>query len=214
MKLTTSQSLLFVSLLASVDSFSLNDIKSNTVRLYSTEKDATAQDALERTAAHLKKLKGSYSVQPSNPDDPPDPLGVEREKLYQVYIKKPANILKELLKERKLPRNGRKPDLARRLAAYDLSELYGDDNRDYSENVVEIVSEEMLKVDDPSFVLSRFAGIPISQAAGKALVRANFLNPSPIQAAAIPTLINGESLVLHAETGSGKVGCLFCCQSL
>lgn len=188
----------------------------------STEKDSAAQDALERTASHLKKLQGRNNnnlsgIQSStllaDPDAPPDPLGVEREKIYQTYVQKPANTLKEILKERKLPRNGRKPDLARRLAEDDLVQLYGQpDENDiigFAEDNLN-PKEAMMELDDTdndeasSFRLSKFAGIPLSVAAGTALVRANFLHPSPIQAAAIPALAKGESVVLHAETGSGK----------
>lgn len=182
-------------------------LASSTNRLYDKEQDSSAaQDALARTAAHLKKLQRVPKA--VNPDDPPDPLGIEREKIYQDYIQKPANILKDILKERKLPRNGRKPTLARRLAEYDLLQLYGEPEEYELESIAGskvLGSEEMFVVDDePKMPLSQFAGIPISPAAGNALARANFVRPSPIQAAAIPSLARGESLVLHAETGSGK----------
>ena len=190
---------------------SVTNIKHNLgTSLYArTEKDSAAQDALERTAAHLKKLQGAVQA-PNSDDGPPDPLGVEREKICQSYIQMPANTLKEILKERKLPRNGRKPDLARRLAEYDLRQLYGEPNEYDTGAAVHALleevkpSDEMFKIDDPSFILSEFAGIRLSPVAGKALARANFLRPSPIQAAVIPALAKGESLVLHAETGSGK----------
>eukprot|EP00977_Amphora_coffeiformis_P020626 scaffold8374_cov175-Amphora_coffeaeformis.AAC.65 len=190
---------------------SIPNIKQNlATSLYArTEKDSVAQDALERTAAHLKKLQGVVQA-PNSDDGPPDPLGVEREKICQRYIQMPANTLKEILKERKLPRYGRKPDLARRLAEDDLRHLYGEpDEYDAGAAVHALLegvkpSDEMFQNDDSSFTLSKFAGIRLSLVAGEALARANFLKPSPIQAAAIPALVKGESLLLHAETGSGK----------
>lgn len=206
-----STSLIFLLLLGSIDSlrsFSLSIVSFRThqTRLHSsTEKDSAAQDALERTASHLKRLQGSYSGKSLKPEEPSDSLSIEKEQIYQDYIQNPANSLKEILKERGLPRNGRKPDLARRLAEDDIRQLYGDEE---DIKVVQfssdIMAEKVVKMGGPSFVLSQFAGIPLSEAAGTALVQANFLEPSPIQAAAIPSLVNGESLVLHAETGSGK----------
>lgn len=190
---------------------SLPNIKKNLVTSLHArvEKDSAAQDALERTAAHLKKLRGAVQVSSSD-DSPPDPLGVEREKICQRYIQMPANSLKDILKQRKLPRNGRKPDLARRLAEDDLRQLYGESD-DYNagasvHHLLEDVKppEQMFQNDDPSVMLSKFAGIRLSPVASEVLARANFLKPSPIQAAAIPALVKGESLLLHAETGSGK----------
>lgn len=172
-------------------------------RLSSTEKDGAAQDALERTAAHLQKLQGSVAVSRADPDAPPDPLGVEREKIYQEYLQNPANTLKQMLKERKLMRTGRKPDLARRLAVDDLRQLYGDPDKDALPEVP-LSFPGIDEGDGPTEVMAEFSGIPLSTAAGAALVRANILKPSPIQAAAIPALSKGEPLVLHAETGSGK----------
>jgi hypothetical protein len=46
--------------------------------------------------------------------------------------------------------------------------------------------------------------VVLSKAAGRALGRANFHTPSPIQRASIPLQIKGENVILHAETGSGK----------
>lgn len=210
MRRRSSQGLLVGTLLASFDavhSFLLPNLPDSAVTShYSTEKDSAAQDALERTAAHLKKLNGSYSVQTSSSTGPPDPLGAEREKIYQVYIKQPANSLKEILKERKLPRYGRKPDLARRLAEDDVLKLYGEPDFEAGPVAAGVMNalDSSSNDRDSSFQLAEFAGIPISSAAGKALARAKFLRPSPIQQAAIPALASGESLVLHAETGSGK----------
>jgi hypothetical protein len=183
-----------------------------TTRLFSTGADAT-EAALQRTAAHLEKLR-QQTVTVSD-DDPPDPLGVERESRYREYLQQSANSLKVLLKERKLVRTGNKPDLARRLVQDDLETNYGS-----SEGKEEIDGEKLLvSTDDDSSmdadanglqppskgrILSRFAGLDLSATAGGALGKANFVRPSPIQAAAIPALARGESLILHAETGSGK----------
>ncbi|EEC44865.1 predicted protein, partial [Phaeodactylum tricornutum CCAP 1055/1] len=50
-----------------------------------------------------------------------------------------------------------------------------------------------------------FATLRLSPAAGRALGRAQFDTPTPIQAEALPRLARQrESLLLHAETGSGK----------
>lgn len=178
-----------------------------TTRLFSTTGADPSEAALQRTAAHLEKLR-QQTVTVSD-DDPPDPLGVERETRYRQYLAQSANALKDQLKERKLTRTGNKPDLARRLVQDDLETNYGS-----SEGKQEIDGEKFLvSTDDdadadeaPSEdrVLSRFAGLYLSPTAGAALGKANFVRPSPIQAAAIPSLAQGESLILHAETGSGK----------
>jgi hypothetical protein len=90
-----------------------------TTRLFSTGADAS-EAALQRTAAHLEKLKQRQSTVTVSDDNPPDPLGVERETLYREYLELPSNELKRILKERKLVRTGNKPVLARRLVDDDL----------------------------------------------------------------------------------------------
>uniref|UniRef100_A0A7S3A3J3 RNA helicase n=1 Tax=Rhodosorus marinus TaxID=101924 RepID=A0A7S3A3J3_9RHOD len=49
-----------------------------------------------------------------------------------------------------------------------------------------------------------FGGIQIDSAVSEALARRNVRDPSPIQRAALARLSNGETAVLHSETGSGK----------
>jgi hypothetical protein len=181
-------------------------IIAQTTRLYSTTGVDPSEAALQRTAAHLEKLR-QRTVTVSD-DDPPDPLGVERETRYRQYLAQSANALKDQLKERKLTRTGNKPDLARRLVEHDLETNYGS-----SEGKDEIDGEKLLVSTDDDVdvdgdgtssedrVLSRFAGLYLSPTAGAALGKANFVRPSPIQAAAIPSLAQGESLILHAETG-------------
>ncbi|OEU11844.1 hypothetical protein FRACYDRAFT_165958, partial [Fragilariopsis cylindrus CCMP1102] len=44
----------------------------------------------------------------------------------------------------------------------------------------------------------------LSETAGKALGKAQFTTPTPIQKNGLPLMMKGESVVLHAETGSGK----------
>ena len=171
-----------------------------------------AHDALEKTASHLEKLKRQRQIpQVEDDDGPDDPFSAEREKLYREYLLQAANSLKVELKTRKLPRNGRKPDLAMRLAEDDLRAIYGEAITGEEEDDVSL---KQLVADDEKFnemqekeVFERlvtFAGLKLSHTAGDALGRAGFTKPSPVQAAAIPRLIRGESCVLHAETGSGK----------
>ena len=49
-----------------------------------------------------------------------------------------------------------------------------------------------------------FADLPVSPALLATLVELNFTTPTPIQAAAIPLLLDGRDLVGQARTGSGK----------
>ena len=52
-----------------------------------------------------------------------------------------------------------------------------------------------------------FGTLKLSDAASNALTRAQFTSPTPIQSKALPLMVNGEDLILHAETGSGKTLC-------
>jgi hypothetical protein len=180
--------------------------------LCSSKSDPLAQDALEKTASYLEKLKEQRQAPKIDENGPYDPLSVEREKLYRQYLLQAANSLKVELKTRKLPRNGRKPDLAMRLAADDLRKIYGESIKGEED---EDVPFKQLIADDDKFndmqetkiVVERlidFAGLKLSPVAGDALSWAKFFKPSPIQTAAIPRLVRGASCILHAETGSGK----------
>lgn len=214
---------------------------------------ATPANALERTAAHLEKLqkqqrhirggsrngnRGNRAVdeivqQYKNNAVPPDPLGDERERLYQTYLVQPASELKAELKRRQLPQKGNKPDLARRLASDDLvaayglvehgkGDLHGSDDDDDDDDLLLSGSLSAVPAGHPPLRdaaapppvqrRSLFAGLSLSTAAARALTRAKFAQPSPIQAAAIPVLQAGESCVLHAATGSGA--CYFVNASL
>ena len=53
-------------------------------------------------------------------------------------------------------------------------------------------------------IMKTFAGLRLSETAGRALGKAQFDTPTPIQRKGLPGLFKGESAVLHAETGSGK----------
>ena len=189
---------MFLSLSLSAKAFNSLNLKpqhsssSFGTRLYDAEPQISAQVALERTASHLEKLK-----QKSN-----DPLS-EEEQLYQSYIQRPANSLKEELKQLGLPRNGRKPDLAKRLAEHGIKQKHATPGEEESQ-MLQQQMEEAWRNDEDVLPLERFAGIKLSLAAGKSLASARFDAPSPIQEAAIPPLAGGESAILHAETGSGK----------
>lgn len=175
------------------------------VALSRKEKDIFTQEALQRTAAHLERLKRQHPRQP--PPPPPtmdeDPFAQEREELYRKYIMQSANTLKSQLKGRGLLQTGRKPVLAARLAEYNLQIEYGIQT---SENV-----DDHGKIDIPGkdvehtyLPIHNFAGMQLSEAAANALGSASFDTPSPIQKEAIPALLRRESAILHAETGSGK----------
>ena len=125
----------------------------------------------------------------------------ERETLYNEYIQQAANALKIQLKTYGLPRTGRKPDLAARLVEYEMNKKYAL----FTEEEVAVEAVETPWKEKPDKAPIRtFAGLSLSAAAGKALGNADFGEPSPIQAGAIPHLARGGSAILHAQTGSGK----------
>lgn len=172
----------------------------------SSSAEAAASRALERTASQLKRLQKSSRVSPPIEEsiavDGGDSITVDDpEELYESYIGQPANALKQQLKERKLPTKGRKPDLAQRLVDYELRIARGFDE---NEEVVAWEPSSQENAGDGASVIGTFAGLRLSPAASKALGKANFKNPSPIQKSVIPLHCDGESLILHAETGSGK----------
>ena len=90
--------------------------------------DVSAEEALERTKAHLERLKQrvprkkSGTVDNSTQDlHPQQKQSIALETLYGQYILQSANSLKQELKSRRLNNKGRKPDMARRLAQHDLA---------------------------------------------------------------------------------------------
>jgi hypothetical protein len=155
--------------------------------------------ALERTVSQLERLR----LQGPRNGDGKDNFDAGVESLIFEYLREAANTLKQELKARNLPTRGRKPDLARRLAEYDMQQKTG-------RVPVDIITEWNPATtqdggdEESSKPLTSFCGLHLSKAAGAALGKANFKNPSPIQLAAIPRQANGESIIIHAQTGSGK----------
>jgi ATP-dependent RNA helicase DeaD len=56
----------------------------------------------------------------------------------------------------------------------------------------------------PTLTQPAFADMPLHASLHKALTEMNFTEPSPIQAAAIPVLIDGDDVIGLAQTGTGK----------
>ena len=52
--------------------------------------------------------------------------------------------------------------------------------------------------------MNRFTELPLSQALQEQLARANFITPTPVQAAAIPPALEGQDVLATAQTGTGK----------
>ncbi|CAB9511619.1 RNA helicase DBP8 [Seminavis robusta] len=181
--------------------------------LHSVSPDLSAEEALARTKAHLVKLQRRQPSTDNNNENnklhPQQRQSIAQETLYQEYILQSANSLKQELQSLRLNTKGRKPDLARRLAQYKILK-----DTQKEDNGVDVVEQGSLVTDhdtdsaattgDVPYPVS-FAGIPLSRTAATALHQAGFLKqPSPIQAAAIPAMDQGESILLHAPTGSGK----------
>jgi hypothetical protein len=125
------------------------------------------------------------------------------EELYETLIRQPANVLKEQLKERKLPTKGRKPDLAQRLVDYELK-IHRPPGEDEEEVIAWDPAVNAGDDKSSSSTVATFAGLRLSAAASKALGKAKFQTPTLIQKSVIPLHYSGESLIMHAETGSGK----------
>jgi superfamily II DNA/RNA helicase len=184
-----------------------------TTRLF----DVSAQEALEQTKRRLEEMQQQQQQPKRNSSI--DPRIDER---VREYLSFPANELKRELKSNGLPTKGRKPDLAKRLAEFEYldenpNEFFGDSIKDSDDsdpartkyldpkgdaNADTKVSTDGSQQQHP--VLDTFGGIPLSETAGKALGKARFDVPTPIQRKALPSLFKGQSAVLHAETGSGK----------
>lgn len=155
-------------------------------------------DPLEQTKKQLQKMSSTSE------------FDQDEEILYKKLIMKPASALKEELKSLRLQTKGRKPDLAKRLVEYYMENNQNDDDEEEEEEEEEmdmqVVTPEWNEGDSENIQpLRKFAKLPISKTAGYALAKANFLTPTPIQESALPLLSKDkESLILHAETGSGK----------
>ncbi|CAJ1962703.1 unnamed protein product [Cylindrotheca closterium] len=166
----------------------------------------SAKAALERTASHLERLKSREDIVSSGNANTDHAF----EALTREYLQRPANALKGELKKLRQPTKGGKPDLARRLAAYDIAKKtgvspVGNDNSEVKDwNPAEERKKGDTVVGEALGPIDTFCGLKLSKAASEALGKANFRAPSPIQEAAIPAQVNGESIIVHAETGSGK----------
>jgi len=161
---------------------------------------SSAQDALQRTALHLEKLKKKSEALKPRVDEQRESTGSET--LYRSLIQQSANSLKEQLKELGLSRRGRKPDLAERLVEYEMEKSKPAILRE--KELMKEQTESVWTEGTSDLPIGSFAGLPLSVTAGKALGSASFSLPSPIQEAAIKRLSSRESAILHAETGSGK----------
>eukprot|EP00526_Cylindrotheca_closterium_P005103 CAMPEP_0113633596 /NCGR_PEP_ID=MMETSP0017_2-20120614/17485_1 /TAXON_ID=2856 /ORGANISM="Cylindrotheca closterium" /LENGTH=623 /DNA_ID=CAMNT_0000544243 /DNA_START=92 /DNA_END=1963 /DNA_ORIENTATION=- /assembly_acc=CAM_ASM_000147 len=191
--------------LPNATSFSLSALpKTPSSTSLASSKPITEAAALERTASHLKRLK----LRDRNGSSGTLNADLNAEALIAEYLRLPANALKGELKKRSQPTKGKKPDLARRLAEYEIAVKTGvlisaDDNTEVKDWNP---AEERKKGDivESSGPIDTFCGLKLSQTASEALGKANFRAPSPIQRAAIPAQVNGESIIMHAQTGSGK----------
>ena len=169
-----------------------------------------AKDEMQKAAERLQRMK-SRSSSSAGHNDEHDEYAAERQEIFEELRLRPANDLKAELKSLHLKVSGRKLDLAQRLADYYIEQRQrdvgtsSDGTRNYDNND-EIDTIPAQQMDDaPLKPLTKFGGLlDLSSAAGTALSRAQFTKPSPIQAAAIPAIAQGENCILHAETGSGK----------
>lgn len=187
------------------------NIRSSSNHFASTNSDIIAEEeTYERTRKQLQVLAGQSSgssYEDNSKIENNDADVKEKEIMYQAFIKKPANDLKEELTKLKLSTKGRKPDLARRLVDHNFLIIDLDEKNNDSDDV-SIKQHLMEETDDANKPIKSFASIELSHAAGRALAIAGFTKPTKIQSSALPSLVNdGESLILHAETGSGKTLC-------
>ena len=193
----------------------------------SPERTEAVNEDIQRAAEQLRKMKSGpspsgrtrrqvddsgalLSLEEDGADDQ-DAYSAERRELFEELRLKPANDLKAELKSLHLKVSGRKPALAQRLADHYIEKRQFESSADASTNNDgrgdgEIGTVPAQQVEDsPLAPVTKFGGlVDLSPAAGTALARAQFTQPSPIQAAAIPALVRGENCILHAETGSGK----------
>ena len=196
--------------------------KPSSIMCFSASSTEDGIEALERAKKQFERM----TADPSDADD------FEAE--IREYARYPANTLKMELKNRGLPTKGRKPDLARRLAEFEYQQRTGivppsasynigsteappvlsklPTNDDKSKTVENVESgssshDEATKVQtiqQSTKAVTSFCGIKLSDAARDALTQAKFETPTPVQRDGIPLINQGESVLLHAETGSGK----------
>ena len=185
------------------------------------ESDTSEEVAFDRTRRLMKDGSNVSSYyENGNFSSAEDEKATEKETMYQHYVKKPANSLKEELKRLGLESKGRKPDLARRLVDYhfvanannvdDVVTDASDSFESTSDNELEVPLQwkKSSSQDAQHKPLRTFASLNLSETAGNALSSAGFLKPSNIQSVALPLLTQKrKSAILHAETGSGKTLC-------
>jgi hypothetical protein len=163
-----------------------------------------SNEALERVKNQLNKINQNAAAREGG--------GNDFDSIYREYAMLPANTLKMELKRLKLPQKGRKPDLAKRLAEYEMQLRTGkasaSENSKTADSSVKPWEDVQQGDDDDAAsvkkTISSFCGISLSKAGSEALTRASFQQASPIQHRSIPAIVSGESVILHAETGSGK----------
>lgn len=142
----------------------------------------------------------------------------ERKSKTEEYMDQSLVSLKGLLCKRLKRKSikGNKPALAKQLANLDLLDLYGESSLVEEDGDVLIVNDLELsrssvsKDTEEPMHLAEFAGLTdLSKSVGTALGLAQFYDATPTQKAVIPLIYEGKSVIVHAETGSGKVRILF-----
>jgi len=180
---------------------------------------SSSMDPLEDTKRQYERLtRGGTS--PPESEDGQEEFVADREALYGEFISYSANALKAQLKSYNLKTKGRKPDLATRLVEYVIDQQQqeepaeggggqGDEVEEKGEQETSQSTATNNRPPSPSSKTTyRFASLNLSPTASQALSSAQFTTPTPIQSLALPLLANSrQSLILHAETGSGKTLC-------
>jgi superfamily II DNA/RNA helicase len=194
--MNTLAAILLICCVIPISSFSIPVARASS-RNVCTLFSSSTEDPLEQTKKHLEKISGkTMDIYDSN-----DKNKEEKDAMYKSLVLKPANALKDDLASLKLSTKGRKPDLARRLVDYHFAKSPSDDIEERNDIQTPLT---MFDANDDVKPLKTFASFVLSDAAAMALAKAGFTSPTPIQASALPLLKKGESLILHAETGSGK----------
>jgi len=164
----------------------------------------------------FRKPKSSPSSLSMNPmDSIPSELDISSSSslLYQQYIQQPAQTLKQQLESLHLNTKGRKPDLAKRLVEYYTTLSHNTQQQDKEEGENKDKNTTFTSTSSITSI-PYFATIPISHAAHTAILQAKIYQPTSIQQKALPILMStttqtysSSSIILHAETGSGKTLC-------
>ena len=195
--------------------------------------DISAEEAMQRTRNQLQRLQQEGGGE-DNSNSGSNPIIDEKFKEYLSFpaneIKKELKSAGLLTKGRKPDLARRLAEYEYRIDHPDAPAYYNpkssgfadsssdnknDDNDANSANTLSTTylepknkkktknnSNDDAKVENG--ILNKFCGIQLSETAGKALGKAQFTTPTPIQKNGLPLMMKGESVVLHAETGSGK----------